>query len=343
MDPNQGQAVEQEPELTPEQIAAEAVADADFEAAFTNARSEELGTEGTTSSSTSEASAAEAPGEQEQHSTTDLDDLDTDPEAGTPVAEGGSAAAEDEDAPVVITKRQLAELTSVHGTVAALQAELRQAVDSTNGRFGSIQQTLKQVKEQASQGIRPSFAQMEAMEEVFPELAEVMKRDLERAFGAGNATQPGSEGEEGGEDDQQGDDSDASGADAPGAAPAVNPLEAPEVKKALRAAQLSIVDAKHEGWRALPATPAWQTWRDQLPPDARELLRTTTDAATLSEAIDDFKAWEQKQAAATSASNQRGKRLEHAVPATNGSTGAVRSTVTDDDAFEDGFKSARPR
>lgn len=342
MDPTQGQAVEEHSELTPEQIAAEAAADADFEAAFTNARSEELGTEGTTSSSTSDA-AAPAPGGQE-HGGTNPDQLDTDPETGTPPADGGTAAtAEDEDAPVTITRRQLAELVGVRDTVAALQAELRQTVDSTNGRFGSIQQTLKQVKEQAVNGIRPSFAQMEALEEAFPELAEVMKRDLERAFGAGNATQPGSEGAKNeGDDIQLDDDSGASGAPAPGAAPAVNPLEAPEVRQALREANLAVVDAKHEGWRALPKTPEWQEWQNQLPATARELLRTTGDPATMIDAISDFKGWMGQRAAAASASNQRGKRLEHAVPATNG-TAAVRSTVTDDDAFEDGFKSARPR
>lgn len=340
MDANPGQADDHVPEMTAEQLAADAAADADFEAAFTTARSDELPTEGSTSSSTAPAPAEAAT--QDGKTDTDPFTLEDDDAGTTPAAEAAPAPDDDEDAPVTITRRQLAEMTSMRDTVAALQAELRQSVDSTNGRFGSIQQTLKQVREQASKGIRPSFAQMDAMEEAFPELAAVMKRDLEKAFGEGNATQPGANDEDN-DSDQQGDGSDASGAPAPGAAPAVNPLDAPEVKAALYDAQLAIVDARHEGWRDLPGTADWQTWQNQLPPAARELLRTTGDAQTLTEAIADFKGWQQKQTAATSASNQRGKRLEHAVPATNGSAAAVRTTLSDDDAFEAGFKEVRKR
>lgn len=337
MDATQGQAADHESEMTAEQLAADAAADAEFEAAFTNARSDELGTEGSTSNSSAAANAAAA--EQGSNTSTDPGNLD-DATAGTAPEAGTTAPAEDEDAPVTLTRRQLNEMTGMRDTVAALQAELRQTVDSTNGRLGSIQQTLKEVRARASKGIRPSFAQMDAMEEAFPELAAVMKRDLEKAFGEGNATQPGAGDED---DDRQDDGSNASGAQAPGAAPAINPLDAPEVKEALRVAQLSIVDARHAGWRDLPKTPEWTTWQAQLPPAARELLLTTRDAETLTEALDDFKGWRDKQAKVVSASNQRGKRLEHAVPATNGSSGAVRTTMTDDDAFEAGFKEVRSR
>lgn len=337
MDANQGQAVDQEPEMTAEQIAANTAADADFEAAFTNANGDEPGTEESTSRSTA-APAAEA----EPQSTANPYDLEADATGDKPAAEAAPAPADDEDAPVTLTRRQLNEMNGLRDTITALQSELRQSVEKTNGRFGSIQQTMKQVQEQATKGIRPSFGQMEAMEEAFPELARAMKADLEKAFGEGNATQPGA-GEGESEDDQQDDSSNASGADAPGAAPAVNPLEAPEVKAALYDAQLAIVDARHEGWRALPATAEWQAWQQQLPPAAAELLRTTSDAQTLTEAIADFKGWQQKQTAATSASNQRGKRLEHAVPATNGSSAAVRTVLSEDDAFEAGFKEVRKR
>lgn len=338
MDANPGQADDQQPEMTAEQLAADAAADADFEAAYTNALSDEPSTVDTTSSSAAAAPAGAA--EQSSTTNTNPDDLE-EGDAGEQLAAPAPAPAEDENAPVTITRKQLAELTSMHGTVAALQAELRQSVDSTNGRFGSIQQTLKQVREQAGKGIRPSFAQMSAMEEAFPELARVMKQDLEQAFGAGNATQPGT-GEDQDEQQQQDEGSDASG-DTPGAAPAFNPLEAPEVKEVLKDAHLAIVDARHAGWRNLPGTPDWMAWQNQLPPAARELLLTTGDAQTLTEALNDFKDWQQKKAAATSASNQRDKRLEHAVPATNGSSAAVRTTVTDDDAFASGFNEVRKR
>lgn len=332
MDGTQGNTTGDELELTPEQQAADAAEDALFEAGFTTAAGTTPDTEASTSSAgaTTTAAAAAAQGEEGNGN-----DLETDPNTGAPLVKPG-AAANDDDAPVTITKRQLASLTGLHDTVLTLQGELRKTVDSTNGRLGSIQQTLKEVKEQAGKGIRPSFEQMESLEEDFPELAAVLKRDLGKIFGAGNETQPeGAAGAGGGQG------SDASGANAPGAAYTGNPLDAPEVQAELRKAQLAIVDATHAGWRALPSTPAWQAWQSQLPPQAVELLRTAKDAATLNDALDDFKAYQQRQAAAASASNQRGKRLEHAVPATTGSSSGHAHVPNEDEAFEAGFKGAR--
>jgi hypothetical protein len=319
MDPTQGSTTGDELEMTPEQLAADAAEDALFEAGFTTANGETPGTEASTSTATTAASAAAAT------STEGDGTLEHDPATGTPLVQPG-AAPNDDDAPVTITKRQLAELSGTRDLVLTLQGELRKTVDSTNGRLGSIQQTLKEVKEQASQGIRPSFEQMEALEEEFPELAATLKRDLTRIFGRGNETQP------------EGQDGDASGAAAPGAAQTTNPLDAPEVQAELRKAQLAIVDATHAGWRQLPATPEWAAWQNQLPPQAQELLRTAKDAATLNDAIADFKDYQQRQAAAASASNQRGKRLEHAVPATTGSSTGHAHVPNEDEAFEAGFK-----
>lgn len=329
MDGTQGTTQQQEGEedvLTPEQIAANAEEDAAFEAAFNTANSDMLGTEGSTSSSTTPAAAAATTPAASNTGTV----LETDQATGAPLVKPG-AASSDDDSPVVITRRQLNELHGTRDIVLNLQQELRRTVDSTNGRIGSLQQTLKEVKEQASQGIRPSFEQMQDLEEEFPELAATLKRDLTRIFGKGNETQPQA-------DDQPG------GTQVPGAT-STNPLEAPEVRKALRDAQLAVVDARHEGWRALPSTPEWNDWANSLPATAQELLRTTRDATTLSEAIDHFKEWkkveDEKRAAAVSASNQRGNRLERAIPATAGSAAAVHHTVTEDEAFEAAFKKAR--
>lgn len=320
VDGTQGNTTGEELELTPEQLAADAAEDALFEAGFTTATGDEPGTEASTSTTgTTAAPAAAATGNEGD------DDLDGEANTGTAPA---AQPANDDDAPVTLTKRQLAEMQSLRDTVLSLQGELRKSVDSTNGRLGSIQQNLKEVKEQASKGIRPSFEQMESLEEDFPELATVLKRDLGRIFGAGNETQP------------QGQDqgSEASGADAPGAAPAVNPLESPEVQKILREKELAIVDLTHAGWRQYPSTPEWQAWHNTLPPAAQELLRTAKDSATLNDALTDFKAFRQRQAAAASASNQRGKRLEHAVPATTGSSTGHAHVMNEDELFEAGFK-----
>lgn len=337
MDGTQGTDTGEQLELTPEQRAAEAEADALFEAGYNDATGDTPGTVAPTSTSTTAtASAAAATGDNEDDGT-----LETDPGTGAPLVQPG-ADASDDDAPVTITKRQLASLTGLGETVATLQAELRKTVDSTNGRIGSIQQRVKEVAElaeKAGQGIRPSFDDMAELEEDFPEMAAVLKRNLERMYGIGNATTP--DGEGGGAGADQGEGDNASGAQAPGAAAAPTPMEDPAVKKALRDAHLALVDKTHEGWRALPATPDWQTWANQLPDWQREILRTTRDAATLNDAISDFKAFRQRQAAAASASNQRGNQLERAIPATTGSSTGHAHSPSEDELFEAGFKNAR--
>lgn len=337
MDATQGNTVL--PELTPEELAANAAANAqdddDFLAAFNDATGTEPDTEGSTSSATATApAAAEAPAPAPQDRTTttdDEDDLETDPATGSPLVQPGPAAEDDLDAPVTITRRQLAEMQGLGQTVQSLALELRKTVDSTNGRIGSIQQTLKEVSAKAAAGIRPSFDQMEELEEELPEIAAILKRTLERSFGVGNATEPGSEG-----------DPTASGADAPGAA-VVDPLESPQVRAILREKELAIVDATHKGWRQLPATAEWQVWQQQLPPTAQHVLATATDSATLNDALDDFKDWAAKRKAAASVSNQRGKRLEHSMPATTGTATAHRPAPSEDDEFDAGFNSVAGR
>lgn len=330
-------------ELTPEQIAADAADEAEFEAAYNSATGESSGTVATTSTSTTAAPAESATGE---------GDLENDPATGAPLvtpAPTGTAPAGDQgddDAPVTLTRRQLAELTSTRDLVAALQNELRSSAEKTNGQLGVMNQRFQKeiadVAARAAQGIRPSFDDMAELEEDFPEMAAVLKRNLERMYGVGNATQPGTEGDKGTQGGEGGEGGEASGAEAPGATTAsTSAMDDPEVREALKQAQLAIVDATHEGWRSYLATPQWQAWRDQLPAKAQELLRTAKDAETLNDAVADFKEYQQRQAAAASANSQRDKRLEDAIPATTGSKAPVATTETDDEAFEAGFKQAR--
>lgn len=323
--------------LTPEQNAA---ADADFEAAFNQARSGDTHAEGLTFEN-GYTTPVPGPGEA-------VDEAEVDPEAqaaadaaaaqaaaDAEAAEAAAQAAAEANAPVAITKAELDALRAVAGQVTQLQDELKRSTDKVNGRFGSLQQTVEAIKSQAQQGIRPTKFQLKRLGTEFPDLAEMFTADLEEAFGADNATQAAPTDAP----TNATDDNPASGADAPGAGP-VDPLATPAVQEALRAKEMQIVDALHPDWRDLSKTAEFKEWRQQLPPAAQEILGSTWDSKTLDSAFKDFKDYREKRAAGRQVDSQRNKRLDNGIPATTGTpTGA--HAVDDDAAFEQGFTQVR--
>lgn len=325
MDPDQIE------ELSPEDDAA---ADAAFEAAFNTARGDAAPDVGTTIETGSDG----------QPLITDVEkpELTDEEKAAQAQAEADAAAAAqaeaDANAPVAITKAELDALRAVSGQLVALQDELRRSTDKVNGRFGSLQQTVEAVKLQAAQGVKPTLGQLKRLEADFPEMAQMLREDLEDAFGAGNATQapaPATNGQQ--------DDGKASG-DAPGANPEpqapADPLADPRVQQVLKAKEMAIVDAVHPDWRDLAKTTEFNEWKATLHADDRHLLGTTWNSEVLKGAFSDFKGWQQKRTAAAEANKQRGKRLENGIPATTGNpTGA--HAIDDDAAFAEGFNKIR--
>lgn len=308
--------------------------DADFEAAFDAIR----GNEGTIDSGTNGAAITEI---------ANPDDTDGTPAAPAPTpdpaAEAAAAAAAaqaEADAPVTITRAELETFRSMGSSLTQLQDELRRSTDQVNGRFGSLMQTVDAIKAQASQGIKPTNMQLTRLAAEYPDLAEMFKADLEDAFGAGNATQPpAGEQAASGADNQPADQATASG-DAPGAAAVVDPLSDARVQAALRKKDLAIVDAKHPGWRDLPKSAGFNEWRTSLPQEQQTLLAASWDADVLSDAIADFKSWEQQRAARQQETSQRSKRLENGVPATVGNA-TGKTAIDDEAAFLSGFDKVR--
>jgi hypothetical protein len=100
-----------------------------------------------------------------------------------------------------------------------------------------------------------------------------------------------------------------------------------------------LLTIQHKDWRGIYASDYFKIWRGTLPAEAQGVLDNSWDAATLSEALDDFKVWREKAKAPKQTTTASDKRLAAAVdPKTTASPPAGPS---DDEAFETGFKNAR--
>jgi hypothetical protein len=334
-----------------QQLADDLQGDADFAAAFNNARDQQKLTpaEGTTSNA-------------DTSTVTPGDGAGDDPAAAAAAAQAAqeaeaAAAAEraaaEANAPVTITKAQLDAMQAKLDRMGDLESQIAQSTQLSNkafGRIGSLQQTIDAIKVQASQGKAPSIKQLARLEKEFPELGQMLREDLADAFGGQSGDVTADQGNPG---EQQEDGGKANGQ--PPAVEQTDPLNNPVVVKALQAKEMAIVDVIHPGWRGtnnpdgtrtpgLIDTPEFQQWRAGLSPTAQHLLGNTWDSNILKDAIAHFKADQAQRAtqaqAQAEASKQRDKRLEDAMPATTGvATGA--HAVDEDAAFEAGFKQVR--
>lgn len=253
-------------------------------------------------------------------------------------AQEAAPAADDDDAPVPVSKRDFNRLMQLAEMVPTLQEELKTTKDKTFGKLGSLQQVIDTVKAQATAGKSFTAPQLKRLSEEYPDLAEILTADLGDAFAAPAPAAPDAAANP--------VDEQASG-DKPGADAAHDPLADPRVQERMqqleqetRQAHMAVVDARHPDWRTLPATPEFAEWRNGLPADLQQILENTWDATVLTEAFDGFKSWRDKRNASASAKVERDKRLQDAIPATTGrATGA--HVVDEDAAFAAGFKKAR--
>ncbi|RST54112.1 hypothetical protein [Variovorax sp. DXTD-1] len=101
--------------------------------------------------------------------------------------------------------------------------------------------------------------------------------------------------------------------------------------------QAELMDHFHEGWREKIGSQDFQLWLAAQPDDVRNTFNSTEKAKELSAVISKFDAWgaaKQTQQAKSSA------RLQNSLtPA--GTPGKAKTALSDNDAFEAGFKSVR--
>jgi hypothetical protein len=110
------------------------------------------------------------------------------------------------------------------------------------------------------------------------------------------------------------------------------------VEKVEKANEVKLLTMMHKDWETVVREPEFDTWKSALPDEERKILDDGWDAIKIGERLTAFKEWKSKSAQ-VKVSNQR--RLEAAV--TPRTTARSAPVMTDDDAFMEGFKSARGR
>jgi hypothetical protein len=179
------------------------------------------------------------------------------------------------------------------------------------GTLGSLKQTLDNLRQQQPQATaKVTKESLKRLSAEFPEMAEMLADDL-----SGLSVQSGS-----------GVDSDV-----------VERVVNERMDRASKEYETKLLTVMHRDWKQVVQTPEFTQWKETLPAEQRDVLENGWDAVSIGEGISAFKEWKSK-AAQSSASNKR--RLEAAVTPRS-SARAV--TMTDDDAFMEGFNKARGR
>lgn len=232
-----------------------------------------------------------------------------------------------------------AEFDSVREQLAGLQ-KLAERVRNTEGHIGNITSQLKTVKAQAAAvtsagGEAPTAAQIEqavlspeklkALEEDYPDIAEPIKQ-LQAALSATRAElakRPQFDGES--------IKTEITGSVAQQIAEARDQART-------EARNLALVDFKHPGWEESVQSPEFQTWYGKQAPEVQALAQSpkAQDAIAMLDAFAAAKAKAEKDKQQKEA-NER--RLRGAVQP-KGQPAATPTTLTDEEAFELGYKSA---
>lgn len=177
------------------------------------------------------------------------------------------------------------------------------------GTLGSLKQAIESRREQPAATAKITKDSLKRLSAEFPEMAEMLYQDLSEI------SMPQS----GGFDPS-----------------VVERMVEARVDRAEKASETKLLTMMHSDWRTVVQTPEFGGWKETLSPEDKEVLDNGWDAISIGERISAFKEWKSK-AAQTKVSNQR--RLEAAV--TPRTTARAAPVVTEDDAFVQGFNSAR--
>lgn len=277
-------------EQTQEQLdAAEAAA---FESGFANARGDEPPTEEATP--TASEPPQDAPKEDE-------------PEAPKIVLAG-------------MTEEQLISALAKANQVDEIRAESEQRVRQVFGKLGEVNalvQELKAKQQEARQGLKLDASKLSNLSAEYPELAEMLAKDL--AGMVGSSTE---------------------------ASPQIDPTLIDKIvsdrlktveSEIERKLEMRALSRQHKDWETVVASPEFNLWKaNVLPKEQAATLEESWDAEFVAEKLTEFKAWKDK---AGQARQEKQKRLEAAVTPTGDAR--PEAQINDDDAFVSGWKSAR--
>ena len=230
-------------------------------------------------------------------------------QAGYDAARSGGEPKPEPEPPKLIagfTEDQVKELLQKAAEVDQLKARESKMF----GTLGSLKQAIDAVRNQpqAPQGgpVLISGA-LKRLSAEFPEMAALLSEDLNEALQG----QP-----QAGGIDQQAFRS--------------------ELERSSKDMETKLLTMAHKNWRQDVQTPEFAQWKGTLPPDELHIVNDSWDAVSVSAALDKFKEW---RSAATQTKQVRQNRLEAAITPKGNRQPAP--SMSDEDAFVQGFKSAR--
>lgn len=246
-----------------------------------------------------------------------------------------SAQGDPQSAQTSVSADQILEVLKGSTTIAEIQAGLTDLSNKAFGKIGGVERTLKEIKDALSQGdgdvdLTDEFKELE---EQYEDAAPLIKKGVQAALKKARKS-----------------------------VTVGNSISLEEIETALmpkiesiatqRADQLFIgrtLDREHKGWREVVGQPDSQTefrqWLDQKPEEEKKSILASWDADTLSGALTDFKKSKEKPATTATPKNEvkpppkQISRLEEAVTPKSQVKPPAPSKKTDDEEFEEGFRS----
>ena len=194
------------------------------------------------------------------------------------------------------------------------------------GKLGELAGSLKQLQAKPTTGNRKIAASaLKRLNAEYPDLAEVLAEDLQGVLSAPD------------EPEQKPETQKTASTEAAILAQ-VNAKVADEVSRITDEYRNDLISSRHSGWESLLRTSEFKTWWEALDVEKRKYY-DGPKAFNVIEAIDAYK---ESVKASTVAKEKKKERLEAAV-VPKGTAPPQAHTISDEEAFERGFKKARRR
>lgn len=264
---------------------------AGFDASFDNARADEA------PATNAEQAQAEASPEQ----------ADTE-SAGEP------SQAEAPAANVGFSAEQVTEMLSKLPKIEEVETMTTQELRKVYGKFGEVNQALKELQASMQNSNKPSLnlseAKFKRLSEEYPELAELLSEDLKEI---GVASSPQAQID-----------------------PNVIEERVATVKEDLaKQMQHNLLLLQHKDYPKVVASDDFKVWAQTLSEEEQQELNNSWDAMYLGEKLSHFKDWLNKK---NSGTNQRRERLERALIPQGKQAAPTPSAMTEEDGFMLAFK-----
>lgn len=212
-----------------------------------------------------------------------------------------------------------ADIAKLQATVQALE----QREGKVFGALGAMKQAIESLKnpQRTAAGTKVTAAALKRLSKEFPELAEYLAEDLNEVLQGGQPANP------------------PSTEPAPTAAPVPSPAPAATGPDPVtRQAETRVVDGLQPGWRQTVRSTEFQGWLATKPQQEQTKFLTSWSADDVIGTLKEFDGWRAEVARSKQTKQQR---LEAAVAPRGNPQQAPAQT--EDDAFEEGFRSVRGR